>query len=505
MSQALTSQASTRSLSWPSLSTLLVAGGGLGVGLGALTFVRQPLSVAAAAVLVLLAAAVYVRVLGARVGLLALLVTTCLLDRLTYPLGRVDIRAEQLAALIGLGAVAFWILSRRRGWEILRPNLSELLLGLWLVLSLASSLAFAPDTGRSVKAVALLLICSLGFLLPRRLHFHLPTLWGGRPLASRPRGEVARSAGGEPQSGRGRVGASELDLVVQIFLVAIAAEGVYGTGAFLAHVFGPTVSLNANPATGHLSAYGTLWEPNVFGAFCAAGAVAWAWLGRRYFSHAWIGIAACLGGTLVSFTRAAWLAALVVLAISLAGPVRQRANLRQLALGVAGTVVIAVAVFGAEQVADYYQQVPGVSTTHVNRGFFSLLINAIDVIGRLDQVPAVLKDLGPRPLLGNGTSSFGARHPIAGQPEQHIANLELTVLNDTGVIGLLTFLAFGGSLALAGWRRRRDPTVAGLGMATLVIVITNTATETTELMITWLMLGLLMVAVDHPSSDSRQA
>jgi hypothetical protein len=31
--------------------------------------------------------------------------------------------------------------------------------------------------------------------------------------------------------------------------------------------------------------------------------------------------------------------------------------------------------------------------------------------------------------------------------------------------------------------------VAGLGMATLVIVVTNTATETTELMITWLMLA----------------
>jgi hypothetical protein len=33
-------------------------------------------------------------------------------------------------------------------------------------------------------------------------------------------------------------------------------------------------------------------------------------------------------------------------------------------------------------------------------------------------------------------------------------------------------------------------------MATLVIVVTNTATETTELMITWLMLGLVLVAVD---------
>jgi O-antigen ligase len=111
-------------------------------------------------------------------------------------------------------------------------------------------------------------------------------------------------------------------------------------------------------------------------------------------------------------------------------------------------------------------------------------------------VPVVLKDVGHRPLLGNGTSSYGERHPVAGQPEQHIANLELAVLNDTGVIGLLVFAAFAVAVARAAWRQRHDPTVAGLGAATLVIAATNTATETTELMITWLMLGLLLLAAD---------
>jgi O-antigen ligase len=108
--------------------------------------------------------------------------------------------------------------------------------------------------------------------------------------------------------------------------------------------------------------------------------------------------------------------------------------------------------------------------------------------------------------LGNGTASYGERHPIAGQPEQHLANLELAVLNDTGAIGLLVFAAFGVAVARAAWRQRRDPTVAGLGAATLVIALTNTATETTELMITWLMLGLLLMAVDaaskHGSSEA---
>ena len=414
------------------------------------------------------------RIFGARLGLLALLITTCFIDRFTFSLGPVEIRAEQLAALLGLGLVIFWVVTRRTSWRLWRPNLSEALLGVWFALSLISSLTSAADVSRSVKGVALLLISSLGFLLPRRL---LNQAEGNTEEACLPR--------------------SELDLSIKLLLLAFAFEGVYGTGAFLAHVFGSTISLGTNGATGHLNSYGTLWEPNVFGAFCAAGAVAWAWLGPGRFRHTWIGIAVCLAGTLVSFTRAAWLVALAVLAISLFGPLRQRANLRQLALGVAGAAVIALAVFGAELVADYYPQTPGSPPVHAgSRGLFALLINAIDVIGRLDQVPVVLKDLGHRPLLGKGTASYGERHPIAGQPEQHIANLELTVLNDTGVLGLLVFTAFGIALAQTAWRRRRDPIVAGLGVSTLVIVLTNTATETTELMITWLMLGLLLMSVD---------
>jgi hypothetical protein len=453
------------------LAAFFVVAAGLGLGLGVLTLAPPRLAIAGAIGLVLVAAAVYVRVLGARVGLLALLITTCLIDRFTYRLGPVDIRAEQLAALIGLGLVTVWVVSRRDGWALLRPNLSEALLGVWFALSLISSLTAAPDVSRSVKGVALLLISSLGLLLPRRL--------------------LDKTTDRE-----------QLDMIVKLLLIAFAVEGAYGTGAFLAHVFGSTVSLGANPATGHLSGYGTLWEPNVFGAFCAAGAVAWAWLGPRRFGPTWLGIAACLGGTVVSFTRAAWLAAFVVLAISLAGPVRQRANLRQLVLGIAGTAVIALAVFGAEQVADYYPKVPGSPAAPVtSRGLPALLINSIDVFGRLYQAPIVLADLSGRPLLGNGTASYGERHQVAGQPEQHIANLELSVLNDTGILGLLVFAAFGAALATAAWRLRRDPIVAGLGMATLVIAITNTATETTELMITWLMLGLVLMAVDAAKID----
>jgi O-antigen ligase len=265
------------------------------------------------------------------------------------------------------------------------------------------------------------------------------------------------------------------------------------------------ISISPNTVTGHLGAYGTLWEPNVFGAFCAAGAIAWAWLGPRYFRFTWIGIAACLAGTLVSYTRAAWAVVIVVLAISLLGKVRQRANLRQVAFGLIAAAVIALAALGAERTTSYYVPVPGQPPSQTtNQGIFALLLNSIDVLGRLDQVKIGGSEIRSHLILGNGTASFGVRHLNQGQPE-HLANLELTLLYDTGIVGLLVFLGFMGTIAYAAWRRRDDPFVAGLGMSTLVIFLTNIATETTELMITWLLVGLLMMAVDVASPASEQA
>jgi hypothetical protein len=58
-------------------------------------------------------------------------------------------------------------------------------------------------------------------------------------------------------------------------------------------------------------------------------------------------------------------------------------------------------------------------------------------------------------------------------------------------------------VAWAAWHKRGDPILAGLSMAALLIAITNTATETTEPMTTWLMLGLLLRAVDAADGARR--
>jgi hypothetical protein len=68
-------------------------------------------------------------------------------------------------------------------------------------------------------------------------------------------------------------------------------------------------------------------------------------------------------------------------------------------------------------------------------------------------------------------------------------------VNDTGLLGLLVFAAFVGAITVATWRARHDITVLGLAMMMLVLGITSTATEPLELMIPWLLTGLLLAAV----------
>src|SRR4029077_9597327 len=172
----------------------------------------------------------------------------------------------------------------------LRPNLPEVLLVAWFACSIASSLLASPDKRLSAKIIALVAVCSLGFLLPRRI------------LA-------------------GERSAENLETVTRWLLIVFATEAAYGSIAYLLHVFGPTIAISPSPASGHLSATGTLWEQNVFGAFSAAGVVAGSYVCPGRFRHAWIGITAGLGGVVDSVTRSAWLVAagMAVLGIGLPG------------------------------------------------------------------------------------------------------------------------------------------------------------------------------------------
>jgi hypothetical protein len=280
-------------------------------------------------------------------------------------------------------------------------------------------------------------------------------------------------------------------------LIAFATESAYGLLAYLLHVFGPSISIGPNPASGHLEAYGTLWEQNVFGASAAAGAVAWVYLGPARFKQAWIGLALCIGGLVDSFTRAAWLASAAVGALGLALPrLRRRLDRPMVGVGLLGGLLIAISAVVVDQLGTYTVAVPGAPAHPPQHGFLLAIFNMTDFIGRLNQTGPVSSDIaGHYVIIGRGTASFEFLHRAGGLPE-HIASLPLLVLNDTGIVGLLLFAVFVAVLVATVWERREDELVAGLGQAAIVVGLAVLATQTTELMIDWLLLGILVAATD---------
>lgn len=443
-----------------------LAGVALVAFLGTLDVWAGRLATPLAVLAVLVVGAFYMRALGLEAGLIVLLIVANLADHFTFSVGPVAIRAEQVAAL-GVLVILAGKGIRRRDLSMLVPKASEWFLLAWILLSALSSLLDSPDRRLSAKVLTLIAVSTLGFFLPRRV-------LGGHS-ASR-----------------------QLEVVVRWLLIAFASESAYGILIYLLHVFGPSISIGPNPASGHLEAYGTLWEQNVFGAFAAAGAVAWVYLGPARFKRAWIGLALCTGGLVDSFTRAAWLAAAAVGALGLALPrLRRRLDRPMAGAGLLGGLLIAISVVVVDQLGTYTVAAPGgPAAQRPQHGVLFAIFNMTDFIGRLNQTGPVWSDIAGRYLvLGRGTASFEVLHQVGGIPE-HIASLPLLVLNDTGIVGLVLFAGFVVVLIARVWARRQDDLVVGLGQAAIVVGLAVLATQTTELMVDWLLIGILVAAAD---------
>lgn len=442
-----------------------VAGVGLVLLLGVLSSTARSWAAPIAVLAVLAVGAYFVRILSLEAGLVVLLIVANAADHFTFRLGSLDLRAEQVAALAALAALAATRLIKR-DYALLRLNLPEALLLAWLACAALGTALDSPDRRLGAKILVLIAICTLGFSLPRR-------------LLSGPRA------------------AQQLEVVIRWLLIAFATESAYGTLAYLLHLFGPTVSIGANPATGHLDAYGTLWEQNVFGAFAAAGGVAWVYLGPGRFKRPWIGLALCIGGLVDSLTRAAWLAAGLVGAAGIAiKGLRRHIDMSVVGVGVITGALIAGAGLVADQLGSYTVPVTGSGAPPQHHGFISAIFNVTDFVGRINQVGPVLGDIhGRYAVLGRGIGSYETLHVVAGVP-QHVADLPLLVLNDTGVVGLAIFTAFMVAVGFRAWQHRANDIVLGLSQVAILVLLANLATQTTELMIGWLLIGILMAAVD---------
>jgi len=93
---------------------------------------------------------------------------------------------------------------------------------------------------------------------------------------------------------------------------------------------------------------------------------------------------------------------------------------------------------------------------------------------RLELYQAAIRLFVQRPLLGGGTNSYSQRTKLAEYPH----NIFLEIISENGLIGLVVFLGFLGSVAWAGFRYLKtqhikfSPQERAIGLTVLVISLT---------------------------------
>ena len=408
------------------------------------------------------------------VMLLPLLVT---LNGLAIPVAGVSLHADQLAALALVFALGAQTLIGARQFRV---DSTVWWLGAILVLNVAATLANSPTRGYSLLQCANLASVWVIYLLV--INF----------VDTRERVDALI---------RRVLWAAIVASVVAILAFVLAVAGLDVGGAEVS-------SEAATRFTQAYGAYGFMVEPNLLGGFAAAHLVFAVTLlvfeaGDREESTMrlarWTaGVSAV--ALLLSFTRAAWLSALVGLffiALFNVRRVLQRAReLRVVGpLSVAAGVAVILFMLPGEAGAFFRFKLVNLFNPTSQTGVVRLITYAM----ALDQTTT-------HPVLGWGTFTFA---PLVAQGADFqqfenwrnlwISNYLLLAVHDTGVIGLVLWLGLMWSIVMRGLRTARatrfDPKLSamsfGLTGAIVALLFAFLATSGFSLGYPWLLAGLL--------------
>ena len=284
----------------------------------------------------------------------------------------------------------------------------------------------------------------------------------------------------------------------RILLAVALAESAYGIFCFASHyAFGTTIGIESGAYFSDVAApYGSLFEPNLFGAYSAACALLFLSLylgdGRHRAACATGFVLASLA-TVLSLSRAA-LVAFVFVILWMVRKARQantRWNWRAMILPpTVGLVFLLL--------------VPPIRAVLQER-FANLFYEGLaeeTTVTRYIAMEEALKDIPAHPLLGSGTASFQLSFDWAKYVPQWsnnptwVGNVVVRILHDTGLAGLVLVLGFLISI----WRLVRQnlrgqthetPILLGLWAGTLLYCISFEATDGSMLAFTWVHLGFL--------------
>jgi hypothetical protein len=278
-------------------------------------------------------------------------------------------------------------------------------------------------------------------------------------------------------------------------------ESIYGIVCYASHqVFGTSVGVEAGQYLVDVAApYGSLVEPNLFGAYTACCAILFLTLylfgvhrTRYVICFAIASLAAVL-----SYSRAVLVAFVLVLAYVFWKHFRLRKtpmrNRVWFFLPLLGFVLILSA-----------GSIGGVLRERFTNLYFQGLADDT-TISRVFVAQQALQDVPDHLFFGSGTASFNisfdwAKYiPSWAGEKTWIGNAPLRVLHDTGLVGLTAFLGFFVALAHKFRRIRKaskkpDPVLIGLIAGTFVYGIAFQSTDGTVLAFCWVHLGILASA-----------
>jgi O-antigen ligase len=226
----------------------------------------------------------------------------------------------------------------------------------------------------------------------------------------------------------------------------VARQGPLGLpGEMAVPVASEGASIIMTAQTRWLRAYGLTLHPNVLGGYLTIGLLlALPLLERRRWRLAWLLL---LLGLLLSFSRAAWLAAALSLPpVASWLAVRKLALRRPFGLVLAGAALIVLAVAGA--LAGEMQ-----SRFHLA----AVAAEQRSLSERDDMLAVALHLIARRPLLGVGAGNFpvamlSADTPV---PPQYVHNVPLLLAAEVGALGGALWLWLWLAPLWMLWRRRR--------------------------------------------------
>lgn len=280
--------------------------------------------------------------------------------------------------------------------------------------------------------------------------------------------------------------------VFDILLTVGVLEAIYAIAAFSSNLlFSTSFGVELDQYGTIPGIYGTQYEANLLGSYSGACSIMLLLIyfirpKRRYLA----GICCTFAAAAISLSRAAIVGTVLafILAIFFAWRLQiiHRRTLRNVAVAIFAVILgLAPVLFSL-----YRQRLSTVDVTDVTADE--------DIEGRVVTSAIALNDIALHPVFGTGTSSFQLTFDYSQiDPSVEagwISNTELRITHDTGVVGLLIFVAFLILLIVPGWkllRRELQPELLALMISGIVYCVSFQATEGTLLAFPWIHLGLI--------------